>query len=310
MRTKSACLGFVLAACSIAPAAAPNPPDDAWTSVTIPNARQVDVAATGTGHRYRIAVVTPPGPVPERGYPVLYVLDGNTATPVAALLARTVAGRRGVTGYVAPLVIGIGYPDEGDDRFAARRRDYTPGTGAPQATAAEGGATLFLDFLEQDLKPMIAAHFRIDPARQAIFGHSFGGLLVLHALLNRPAAFTTYLASSPSIWWQDESVLAPLTDLARSAQSIPARVQITVGGLEDDPPAGKRSPETLALLAKRKMIAPARRASTQLRELPGGHANVVFHVLAGEDHGTVWLPALARGMQYFVEQPLPAGPSH
>ncbi|MFT3666763.1 alpha/beta hydrolase [Piscinibacter sp.] len=275
-----------------------------WTSVTLPSsARQLDVRAAATGHRYRVFVAVPPGPVPEAGHPVLYVLDGNATFPVAAFLARNVAARRAVTGHVPPLVVGIGYPGEDDFDVPARRRDYTPGADRADVEATEGAATAFLDFIERELKPMIAARHRVDTRRQALFGHSFGGLFVLHALATRPAAFSTYLASSPSIWWRDRQVLGGLPALSRLEPAALPRVQISVGALEDDPPQGNYPPDVRAMIAGRRMIEPAREAVARLRELPGWAGRVAYHELAGENHGSVWLPALARGMLFSVEQP-------
>jgi len=41
----------------------------------------------------------------------------------------------------------------------------------------------------------------------------------------------------------------------------------------------------------------------QLDGESGWAGKVVYHELAGEDHGPAWLPALSRGMQFFLEQP-------
>ncbi|WP_051378650.1 alpha/beta hydrolase [Derxia gummosa] len=287
--------------------------------VVLPAARQFDLTARANGQRYRIFVAVPDTPAPPAGHPVLYVLDGNAAFPVAAFLARGAARRQDETGLAPPIVVGIGYPDATDFDVAARRRDYTPGPVAPDtvgapgrpagadgvarsADAAEaGGADRFLDFIEHELRPLIAARHPVDPARQALFGHSFGGLLVVHALFTRPALFSTWLASSPSIWWDDRRVLRdqPGPDAGRA----PARVQISVGALEDDPPPPTLAPELRALIATRQMIPPARELAAGLRALPGWADQVAFHELAGEDHGPVWLPALSRGMQTFLAQP-------
>jgi hypothetical protein len=274
--------------------------------VQVAGARQLDVRSEITGHVHRIFVASPEGSAPATGRPVLYVLDGNAAFPVAAFLARNVASRAEVTGDVAPLVVGIGYPGEQDFDVPARMRDYTVGSGKQTASAKDGGADRFLDFIERKLKPLIAQHHHIDLTRQALFGHSFGGLFVVHALVTRPTAFSTYLASSPSIWWRDGLVLKNLPSLAQLPLNRMPRVQISVGSREDEPPQGKRPPEMLALMAKRQMIGPARKLADQLRALPGWSQNIALHELAGEDHGTAWLPALARGMQFFVDQPAPA----
>lgn len=271
-----------------------------WSAVVLPAAQQLDVRSTGSGHRYRIFVARPDAPPPSDGYPVFYVLDGNAAFPVAAFLARVVASRRDVTGDTPPLVVGIGYPGEADFDVPARQRDYTVGA---EASVTEGGADRFLDFIEQEVKPLIAARHPVDHNRQALFGHSFGGLLVLHALFTRPAAFSSYLASSPSIWWQGKRVLAGLPALTQVATGQGPRVQISVGALEDQPRKGNYPPETLVLLASRPMIPEARNLAAHLREMPGWADRVVYHELAGEDHGPAWLPAMTRGMRFFMEQP-------
>lgn len=274
-----------------------------WAAVTLPAARQLDVRSARTGHRYRIFVSAPASAPPEAGHPVLYVLDGNAAFPVASFLARSAANRREVTGHAPPLVVGIGYPGDSDFDVAARKRDYTVGAEKPDAAANEGGADHFLDFIEQELKPLMAARYGIDEKRQALFGHSFGGLFVLHALFTRPASFSTYLASSPSIWWQGRQVLTGLPGLMKVEPERQPRVQISVGAREDHPPKGNYTPEVLAMLAKRPMVSEARDLAARLQTMPGWDGKVVYHELEGEDHGPAWLPAMTRGMQFFLEQP-------
>lgn len=286
-------------AASVPSALAESP--SATTAVVLPQAKQFDMAAAGTGHRYRIFVAEPASPPPPAGHPVIYVLDGNAAFPVAAFLARSAAGRREVTGQAPPLVVGIGYPGADDFDVAARRRDYTVGPDTGGAALSEGGAERFLEFIEQELKPLLAARYRLDPGRQALFGHSFGGLFVLHALFTRPASFSTFIASSPSIWWQDKRVLGELPGLL--AQPVMPRIQISVGALEDDPPKGNYSPEMRAMLASRTMIPEARDLAATLQAQPALTGKVVYHELAGEDHGPAWLPAMSRGMQFFLAQP-------
>lgn len=278
-----------------------------WSSVQLPGAQQLDLQARQGGHRYRIFLSVPPGPAPSAGHPVLYVLDGNAAFPVAAFLGRAAMRYSEVSGHPPPVVVGIGYPGDADFDVAARKRDYTVGATRPALRDSEGGADRFLDFIEHELKPLIASKHPIDAKRQALFGHSFGGLFVLNTLLTRPHAFTTYLVSSPSIWWNDKRVLAALPSLSKlpsltEGRPLP-RVQISVGALEDDPPKGKYSAEKLALHAARPMVSEARSVVARLQALPGWREQVIYHELAGEDHGTVWLPALSRGMQHFLEQP-------
>ncbi|MBZ8142676.1 esterase [Rubrivivax gelatinosus] len=299
MRAKT--LRRAIAGLALALAAGAAPAADA--PVQLPGARQFDIVSQATGQHYRIFVSAPDAPPPAAGYPVLVVLDGNAAFPVAAFLARSVAARRERTGHPPVLVVGVGYPGEADFDVAARRRDYTVGVGEPGEEGHEGGAERFLDFVERELKPRIAERHRLDARRQALFGHSFGGLLVLHAALTRPASFSTFLASSPSIWWNGRRVLDGLDRaLALPPPAVP-RLQISVGALEDEPPPGRLSPETLALLAQRPMVGEARSLAARLQAQPSWQGRVAFHEFAGENHGWVWLPALSRGMQFFLDQP-------
>ncbi|WP_258286092.1 alpha/beta hydrolase-fold protein, partial [Escherichia coli] len=60
-----------------------------------------------------------------------------------------------------------------------------------------GGADAFLHFVTTTLRSAVAQRCRVDPARQALFGHSFGGLFVLYALAHRPDAFSHWIAASP-----------------------------------------------------------------------------------------------------------------
>jgi uncharacterized protein len=292
--------GSLVLAASLSPAGALGN-EATWTAVVLPKAQQLDVKSAATGFRYRIFVSVPASPAPVNGYPVLYVLDGNAAFPVAAFLGRSAESRHEVTGHQPPIIVGIGYPGDDDFDVAARRRDYTIGTDDSRDAITEGGAERFLDFIEQELKPMLQARYPIDRKRQALFGHSFGGLFVLHALFSRPASFSTFLASSPSIWWQNKRVLGALPVVIK--QGISPRIQISVGALEDTPPKGNYPPEIRALMASRTMIPEARELAEKLQHIPGLEDKVVYHELAGEDHGPAWLPAMTRGMQFFLEQP-------
>ncbi len=52
-----------------------------------------------------------------------------------------------------------------------------------------------------------------------IWGHSYGGLCVLHAALTRPDAYHAFVAASPSLWWGYGAVLKDAPPfLARSSR--------------------------------------------------------------------------------------------
>src|SRR3546814_8599202 len=120
---------------------------------------------------------------------VLYVLDGN-ASFAAFAEARRIQEYYDIG---KSIVVGVGY--QTDMPYSEQRNedfivmdDPPPGTRLGR-TGGPSGRDEFLDFLTGKLRTEIGKRFRINPDRQALFGHSFGGLFALYALYPRPQAF-------------------------------------------------------------------------------------------------------------------------
>ena len=58
---------------------------------------------------------------------------------------------------------------------------------------------------KEELLPHIDEKYRSSSTR-LLAGHSFGGLFALHSMLNKPKLFNAYLAVSPSMWWDEQSI--------------------------------------------------------------------------------------------------------
>ncbi len=232
------------------------------------------------GPGYRLFLAVPHGPAPAGGWPVLYMLDGNAAFDF--LTPQDLAQAPGL------VIVGIGY--DTDRQFARELRtlDFTapdgPGDGLrpdpvhPGRTA--GGAAIFHDRLTGPLRAAAEQGLAIDPARRTLWGHSFGGLFTLYALLARPWGFARHAAISPSIWW-DEPLIRRIAQAATSA-AAPARMPLLValGDREkrsgsDGPPPDGPAPATLDFVAG-LAAHPGHRA--QLHVLPG---HVHIQTLAG-----------------------------
>jgi predicted alpha/beta superfamily hydrolase len=291
---------FVLLAClAVTPAFAADP-----TPVVVPKAEQFDVTSKG-GLEYRVFVAAPAGKAPEGGFPVIYHTDGlgNFLALHAALRRQSPGGDAGA------VLVGVGYPGDGEKAFAARRTlDLTPPTseewlkslprGGPP-TGKTGGNDAFLAFLEDELKPVIEKKHPIDRTRQALFGHSFGGLFALHVLFNKPDAFQTYLASSPSIWWNDRSLLAEEKAFVEkyADTGVKARLLVTVGTWEQT--AGPGVPKGRAdLLKARRQVDNGKELTDRLGKGKVKGLEVLFREFAEEDHGSVLLPAAGRGVRF------------
>lgn len=201
----------------------------------IPGATEQSVTS-GAGEAYRVFVYVPGTPPPPSGFPVLYVLDGEDNFPIAVSIARRLARAAARSGVEPGIVIGI---DAGDLR--RRAFDYTPDfgqsaikEGQPGYGLPTGGADAFLDFLSNRLQPALARDLRLDASRTTIAGHSFGGVLALHALMTRPQQFCHHVAASPSLWLADGALFNRIDKLAGATEEEnPGRLLITVGEKED-----------------------------------------------------------------------------
>ncbi|WP_218014861.1 alpha/beta hydrolase [Teichococcus rhizosphaerae] len=243
----------------------------------------------GDGPAWRIQLARPATPPPAAGYPVLTVLDGNALFPLAWRM-REAAGAAGVA------LLAIGHPTEAQYDFDRRFLDLTPATPAeafgprrdnPPPT---GGRGRFLAFIETALRPAVAARLPVDPGRQALFGHSLGGLFGLHVLFTRPELFRAYALSDPSIWWNGRSILeeqAAFLGGLRAAGgrvSRPLEVLVAVAGITRPGPfraAGGDGPG-------------GRETARALATIPGLRA--AFRRVEGEGHGGMVPQAMADAL--------------
>lgn len=224
-----------------APQSPPSAPP-ATEGYTMPSTQAWDMTSD-SGEVYRIFASFPGTEAPDDGYPVLYVLDGN------AMFAGFAEARRIQEYYDVgkTIVVGIGYPT--DQAYDARRlNDYTPPLLDPPPTIyrslakyRSGGRAAFLDFLTGKLRTEIGQRYRINPERQALFGHSLGGLFGLYALYTQPQAFQSIVAASPSLEWNEQGVLREEREftarLASGKVGRTSHLMVVVGGrdVDDDP---------------------------------------------------------------------------
>ncbi|MEC5342999.1 alpha/beta hydrolase-fold protein [Brenneria populi] len=281
-------IAFALMTSSVLPARAQSAPP----LVTDQAREYFDISQTdmeSDQHRpYRLFIAVPRQAAPEKGYPVLYMLDGNAQFPFA------VNGYKPENGP-APLIVAIGYQIERSYDVPARTRDYTPPTTVVDAHFDQGGeAEAFYQFLLTRVKPWVEARHRVNGQKQTLAGHSFGGLFTLYTLFNHTASFQHYVAASPSIWWGYGVVIPvrkPLLD------APPHSVTLSVGEYEESPekaPTGKPiSAKREERHGRRKMVTQARTLAAQLKDQG---VNAQFILFAGKNHGDVIPDAIGKAV--------------
>jgi predicted alpha/beta superfamily hydrolase len=158
-------------------------------------------------------------------------------------------------------MVGVGYGASYTKPGNKRGRDYTPTAHSDEPTS--GRADGFLKFLQYTLWPELARRHRLSATIRGIAGHSLGSLLVLHALCQEPLFFTHYLASAPSIWWDDRSILRIAERRHSRNATLPAHLFLSVGENDSASMTGD-----LALLERQLTEKPFRQLVVTRRTFP------------------------------------------
>lgn len=286
----------------VAPPASAQP--TAETPVSIPRSQQIELISA-EGRPFQIFIATPKDSPPATGYAVMYVLDAN------AMFATAVEAVRFQKGLVPTVVVGIGFPGDKPLNVDRRYKEYTPVTSPeklqspnepPVKPGGTGGQDEFLAFIETVLKPEVARRFSIDPKRQAIFGHSLGGRFVLHVMFTKPEAFQVYLAASPSIWWDDRSVLKEEAAFRERLSISTSDVRLLLTCAEFEQRLTDATPKERAeFLTKARMVD---NAKEMFERLSAAKVKATFKEFEDENHGTVVPGAISRAVKFaFTEKP-------
>ncbi len=233
------------------------------------------------GEERRILVSTPAAYGRSQArYPVLYLTDGD------AHLTHT----RGTMDFLAqnglmPNVIIVAIPNTNRTRDLTPTRAFRPmPDGSRQEIPHSGGAGKLLDFFEKELFPYVEANYRTSPYR--IFaGHSLGGMLALHILLERPVLFHAYIAVSPSLDWDDKLILRRGAEALKPHKEFRKTLFVTMG----DEEAGAPRPNSFDRLQSLLKSVKAAGFSWEAKPMPD------------EDHGSVVLRSHYWGLRKIFE---------
>lgn len=219
------------------------------------------------GEARAINVYLPPSyaQISQRTYPVLFLLDGGLPEDFHHITGlMQVGGDNGVTREM--IVIGIADTD--------RRRDFTYPSQDPRDhkdAPTGGGSAPFRRFIAEELQPWVAGRFRTS-GEKAIIGESLAGLFIVETFLKQPALFDTWIAISPSLWWDNHSLEAAAPALLAAMPPGKRRLWLAVG--DEGPPMGVEN-----MAAVLKANAPAD-LSWSFNPMPAEHHNSIFHPAA------------------------------
>lgn len=153
----------------------------------------------------------------DQEYAVIYLLDGNSHFQHTNGIVTFMFMR----GLMPPAII-VAVTN------TKRIRDMTPMAEDMTRFPTGGGADNFLDFFESELIPFVDENFRTHPYR-VLIGHSLGGLFAIHALVNRPDVFDSYISISPSLWWDEQKLVDDADKFFASQVELNKSIYLTMG---------------------------------------------------------------------------------
>ncbi|GAB3024054.1 alpha/beta hydrolase [Spirosoma pulveris] len=216
-------------------------------------------------------------------YPVVYLLDGSADEDfihVVGLYQFTSFEWINMT--PKSIIVGIATVD--------RRRDFTYPTtidADKKRYPTTGHSDNFIQFLEKELVPYVEKNYKTSPSRTLI-GQSLGGLLATEVLLKKTALFTQYIITSPSLWWDNGSLLSLSTSSLERSRNRPTNVYIGVGKEGLTPTEIPRVMEVDANLLAEK-----------IKKSKPGTMTVYFDYLPQEDHATIAHQAIYNALRFF-----------
>ncbi|MCL8006858.1 alpha/beta hydrolase-fold protein [Gelidibacter japonicus] len=155
-------------------------------------------------------------------YPVIYLLDGSMNKDFLHIVGLVQFFNLQMN-MPKTIVVGIANID--------RKRDFTFPTTDRKLKMdypTTGGSRKFIDFLESEVQPYIKANYPTTNQKMLI-GQSLGGLLATEILFKKPTLFTDYIIVSPSLWWDNESLLKDARMFLGAHSKMPANVYVSVG---------------------------------------------------------------------------------
>lgn len=214
-------------------------------------------------------------------FPVVYLLDGSADEDfihVAGLFQY--CGFPWVNCAPPSIVIGIATVD--------RRRDFTfPTSIDPEREKfpTSGGSEKFIRFIAEELQPYVEERFRVND-ESMIIGQSFGGLLATEILFKKPELFDRYLIISPSLWWDDGSLLEFDPPVLKGSSKVNVEIYLAVGK------------EGLAPSEKpRVMEVDVNLLAEKIRTSQNAGVTLHFDYLPEEDHATIMHQAAYNGLR-------------
>lgn len=199
-------------------------------------------------------------------YPVIYLLDGSADEDFIHIVGLVQFNSfEWINQVPKSIVVGIVSVD--------RKRDFTFPTKIKEDLEkypTTGHSDKFISFIETELQPFIQKKYKTNESKTLI-GQSLGGLLSTEILFKKPALFNKYIIVSPSLWWDNGSLL-------NQTVSDFENTEVYIG-------VGKEGLTPTQI--PRVMEVDANLLSEKIKNLKYSGVKVIFDYLPQENHATI-----------------------
>lgn len=215
----------------------------------------------------------------NREYPLIILLDGYVHFKTAAGIVHFMSSVRNRNHFMPEsIIVAIENVD--------RERDFTVTKIKTKRPNTMGGGRKFLEFIETELIPYVDENYNTAPNR-ILIGHSLGGLLTLNAFLDEHSVFDAFIAIDPSIWWDDDMMKDKVERI--STTSLEKKLYIATAARDSNSgqERNKKRHDSFVGLLNQKS---------------GGDSNVKIDYFETENHRSVPLEGLYKGLKYVFEE--------
>ena len=252
------------------------------TPYEIPRSSVVELTEPSTKRVYSIFIQLPKSYAkePNKTYPVIYLTDAPYAFPIVAGATRFPMNSDKMQ---QAIIVAIGY-EKGSRGASSRVRDYTP-TQAQNWKKQTGNAKGHVTFLQSTVFTFIEKNYRASNTQRTYIGNSLGGLFGATILFTMPELFSNYIIGSPSVWFDNNALLA----LKVNKPKIPIKVYVSVG-----------AKETPAFGEGHNMVEGAAQLVQKINALNSDNIKLKSVVIEGAQHATAFPTTAIQGLDWVL----------
>jgi predicted alpha/beta superfamily hydrolase len=214
-------------------------------------------------------------------YPVIYLLDGSENEDFVHIVGLVQFNTfEWINQIPKSIVVGIANVD--------RRRDFTFPTTIIEdlkTYPTTGHSNKFIAFIENELQPFIQKKYKTTNDK-TIIGQSLGGLFATEVLFKKPTLFNKYIIISPSLWWDNGSLINQNSTLL--SKNFIQQTDIYIG-------VGKEGLTPTEI--PRVMEVDANLLFEKIKGIKSKNVNIFFDYLPQENHATIMHQAVSNSFR-------------